>query len=334
MKGKKYIAMSISKKLIIFTLSIFLLSAIVFFMSRLSPGDPLVSYYGERAERMSVEERQRSIERLGLDKPIYIQYGKWISNAVKGDFGISYKYKKDVLEVINGRMANTLILGGSGFILTFALALLLGIFCAYYEDKLIDKLICNIGNITSCIPEFYFSLILILIFCVNLKLLPSSGAYTIGREGDLLDRINHLILPLIVVIMSHLWYYAYMIRNMLLEEVRKEYVLLGVSKGIKKIRIIFTHCVRNILPSYISLMAISIPHIIGGTYIVEAVFSYPGIGSLSFESAKYHDYNMLMVICIITGIVVISSNILAQIINEKIDPQMKAKKIVDVQGGK
>jgi peptide/nickel transport system permease protein len=120
-----------------------------------------------------------------------------------------------------------------------------------------------------------------------------------------------------------------MIRNKLLEEVRADYVLLGRSKGLSKKDILFKHCLRNVLPSYISIMAISVPHVVGGTYIVETVFSYPGIGALSYESARFHDYNLLMVLCMMTGILVIFCNLLGQIINERIDPRMKATEIVE-----
>lgn len=315
--------MSYKKRIVIFLVSIFFLSVLVFAMSRLAPGDPLVSYYGERAERMSVEEKERAMNRLGLNEPIIVQYGKWIQNAAQGDFGISFKYKQDVLQVIEGRLVNTLILGGVGFFLTFFFALLLGIWCAFYEDKLLDRIICKVGTITSCIPEFWLSLVLILVFSVNLKLLPGSGAYDIGQSDNLASRMQHLILPLIVVIMSHLWYYAYMIRNKLLEEIRQDYVLLARAKGMSAGKIMFGHCVRNIMPAFISIMAISLPHIVEGTYIVEMVFSYPGIGTLSFESAKYHDYNMLMVLCLITGVIVIFGNITGQAISEHIDPRMK-----------
>ena len=124
-------------------------------------------------------------------------------------------------------------------------------------------------------------------------------------------------------------YYAYMIRNKLLEETRADYVLLGKSKGLDKKQIMFGHCLRNIMPTYISIMAISVPHVLGGTYIVEKVFSYPGIGTLSFESAQYHDYNLLMVLCMMTGILVIFCNLLGQIINERIDPRIKANEVVE-----
>ncbi|RDY23687.1 ABC transporter permease [Romboutsia maritimum] len=313
----------IFKKILQFITVIFLLSFIVFYMARLAPGDPLISYYGEGVERMSSKERENAMQKLGLDEPIYAQYIKWMKKAPTGDFGISFKYKQDVITVIGDVYINTIILGGLGYILTFMLSLLLGIFCTIHEDKFIDKAICKLGTITNCIPSFWVSLVLILIFSINLNLLPSSGAYSMGQDGNFLDRIGHLILPLIVLILSHLWYYAYMIRNKLLEEVREDYVLLCKAKGLSKKAIIYKHCLRNIMPSYISIMAISIPHILGGTYVVEQVFSYPGIGSLCFESAKYHDYNMLLVLCLITGVLVVFGNMLAQVINNHIDPRMR-----------
>lgn len=317
------------KKLLIFVVSIFLLSVIVFYIARLAPGDPLVSYYGERAEKMTAGERAWAEEKLGLHESITVQYGKWLGRAVRGDFGISYKYKMDVLEVIEGRVGNTLLLGGVGFVLIFVLALLLGIWCAWNEERLIDRAICKIGTVTSCIPEFWLSLVLILIFAVELKVLPSSGAYTIGKENDLGDRILHLILPMTVVVLGHLWYYAYLIRNKLLEEVRTDYVLLAKSKGVTGKSVIFRHCVRNIIPTYLSIMAISVPHILGGTYIIETVFSYPGIGTLSYESARYQDYNLLMVICLLSGALVILCNMIAQTINERIDPRMKGPDLTE-----
>ena len=316
------------KKALVFLLSVFILSVAVFYISRLAPGDPLMSYYGERVEKMSVEEKEAAREKLGLNDPIHIQYIRWVENAAKGDFGISFKYKQDVMEVIGQRIGFTLILGGIGFVLTFVGALLLGVLCAWYEDKWVDRVLCKGGTLLSCIPEFWLSLVLILVFAVTLHWLPSSGAYDIGYKDDVLNRIEHLILPLIIVVLQHLWYYAYMIRNKLLEETRADYVLLGKSKGLSKKEIMFKHCLRNILPSYISIMAISVPHVVGGTYIVETVFSYPGIGALSYESARYHDYNLLMVLCMMTGILVIFCNLIGQIINEKIDPRIKANEVV------
>ena len=317
------------KKALVFFLSVLILSVAVFYISRLAPGDPLMSYYGERVEKMSVEEKETAREKLGLNDPIHVQYIRWVGKAVKGDFGISFKYKQDVMEVIGQRIGSTLLLGGIGFVLTFLGALGLGILCAWFEDRWPDRILCKGGTIISCIPEFWLSLVLILVFAVMLHWLPSSGAYDVGKKSDFLNRVEHLILPLTVVVVQHLWYYAYMIRNKLLEETRADYVLLAKSKGLSRRQVMFGHCLRNIMPSYISIMAISVPHVMGGTYIVETVFSYPGIGSLSYESARYHDYNLLMVLCMLTGIFVIFCNLIGQVINEKIDPRIKASEVVE-----
>lgn len=326
MKGE--LAAYWGKKILFFVSNIFLLSILVFTISRLAPGDPLVSYYGERAEKMSQEEREWAENRLGLRDPVSVQYIRWLENAFRGDFGISYKYKMDAVEVIRGRIGNTLLLGGIGFLLIFSMSLLLGVLCAWHEGKLLDRMICSVGTITSCVPEFWMSLVLILIFAVNLKWLPSGGAYSIGKADDWKDRILHLILPMIIVVLTHLWYYAYLIRNRLLEEIRADYVLLARAKGLKRHQVMLRHCLRNVMPSYFSIMAISVPHILGGTYIVEMVFSYPGLGTLSYESARYKDYNLLMLLCMLSGILVILCNMAAQAINERIDPRMKADDIV------
>ena len=173
-----------SKKFAIFVLSVIILSVIVFWISRLTPTDPLQSYYGERTEKMTVEQKAAAREKLGLNDPITVQYVRWIEEAVRGDFGISYKYKQPVLAVIQGRAGNTIILGGIGFLLTFAGALAVGMLCARHEGSIFDRIMCKAGTFSSCIPEFWLALVLILLFCVTWKILPSSGAYTIGKESS------------------------------------------------------------------------------------------------------------------------------------------------------
>lgn len=307
-----------------FLLSVAVLSLGVFFLSRLAPVEPLQAYYGERVEKMSPEEREQARARLGLDEPLPVQYLCWVRNALRGDFGISYQYKQDVLEVIGQRMGNTLALGGLGFLLTALGALGLGTLCAWFEGRWPDRLLCRLGAFTSCIPEFWLSLLLILVFSVILRWLPSSGAYSVGG-GGLLDRAVHLVLPMTVVLFGHLWYYAYMLRSRLLEETRADYVLLARAKGLSRRRVLLGHCLRCALPSYISLLAVSVPHILGGTYIVETVFAYPGLGALSYESARYGDYNLLMVLCMLAGITVIFCGTLGQILSERLDPRVRGR---------
>ncbi len=315
----------IGKQLLSFLLSFLLLTVAVFYISRLTPTDPLVSYYGERAEKMSVAEKEQARERLGLNAPIHVQYFRWVSCALQGDFGISYQYKQPVTAVVSQRIGNTCLLVGVGFVLVFVLSLVLGLVCAWLEDTFLDRCICKAGTLVSCIPEFWLSLVLILVFSVSLGWLPSSGAYSVGKQADTLDRIVHLILPVTVVVMSHLWYYAYLLRNKLLEEIRSEYVQLCKAKGLGKRRILFRHCLPNAMPAFLGIMALALPHILGGTYVVEMVFGYPGLGTLSYESARYADYNLLMVLCVLTGAVVMALNSLGGTVSGWVDPRLRAK---------
>lgn len=311
------------RRLLLLVLCMFLLSIAVFFIARLAPGDPLQSFYGDALELMTETEKEAARERLGLQAGLCTQYVHWLAQAFQGDFGLSFKYKMPVLDVIRPLIGNTLLLGLLAYVLVFALAVVLAVFCVLYEDRSIDKAICKIGTATYYIPGFWLGVVLVLIFSVNLGWLPSSGAYDVGMKGNIGNRVQHLILPLIVMITSHLWYYAYMIRNKLLDEVRKDYVLFAKAKGCTGREIVWKHCLRNVAPTIVNIMAISIPHVTGGTVVVEAVFHYPGIGNLAVESAKYHDYNLLMVTVLLTGMAVFAGSFIAQTVNEEIDPRMK-----------
>ena len=309
-----------------------LLSIAVFVIARLCPGDPLKAYYGDGAEHMSEMEKDAARERLGLNDSIATQYFRWFENLTEGNLGLSYKYKQPVTAVIGNVWLNTLLLGIIAYLATFALAIALGMFCALREDRPADRIICRIGTISANVPSFFLALLLILVFSVNLGILPSGGAYDLGKSGDWLNRAVHLILPVSVLVLQHLWYYAYMVRNKLLEETRKDYVLLCKAEGIPRRTILCRHCFRNIMPSMLVIMAISLPHILGGTYVVEMVFGYPGLGTLSFEAAMYQDYNMLMALTMLTGGAVLIFNMLAQVLSERIDPRMEYEKLLQEAG--
>lgn len=310
-------------RLLGFALAMLVLSVVAFCFARCAPGDPLQSFYGDAVESMNTEELAAARTRLGLDASLTTQYVRWIGNAFHGDFGLSLKYKIAAMDVVSPLIGNTLILGLTAYLLVFLLATLLAVACALHEDTIPDRMICKIGTTVYYLPPFWLGVVLILIFSIHLRWFPSSGAYDIGRAGDVLNRVQHMILPLVVMIVSHLWYYAYMIRGKLLDELRQDYVLLAKEKGLTKRQIVWKHCLRNVAPTIVSIMAISVPHVLSGTYIAESVFNYPGIGALSIESAKYHDYNLLMLLVLITGALVILSSMVAQTINEVIDPRMK-----------
>ena len=177
----------IGKKIVVFLCSLLVLSVLVFTISHLTPTDPLQSYYGERVEKMSVEEKEATREKLGLNDPVPTQYFRWVQNALQGDFGVSYKYRQPVTQVIRGRIGNTVILGGIGFVFTFAGALLLGLLCAAKENSVFDRVMCKVGTLSSCIPEFWLSLVFILLFSVIWRILPSSGAYRPYPPSDHAD---------------------------------------------------------------------------------------------------------------------------------------------------
>ena len=312
---------SLLRKAALLVLMLLALSLAVFYISRLTPGDPLQSYYGDAVQSMSSAE-------LDAARPIWEQYQRWAGNVLDGDFGMSLKYKRPVVDVVLPLLGNTLLLGGLAYALVFVLAIALALLCARFEHSALDRLICRVGTTAYYVPAFWLGVLLVLVFSVNLEWLPSSGAYSYGKAGDIADRARHLVLPLAVMVASHLWYYAYMIRNKLLDEVRRDYVLLARSKGLGRTRVLWSHCLRNVMPTVVGIMAISIPHVLSGTYVAEAVFNYPGIGLLAISSAKYHDYNLLMLMVLFTGAMVIISSLLAQSINEAIDPRIKSGEVV------
>lgn len=315
----------IAKKVLQLIVSLIILSLIVFFVSRLAPGDPLRAYYGESVERMTAEQLQNAEHRLGLDRSLPVQYLTWAGNALRGDLGISYQYKQPVTDVIGSVIGNTVLLTAVSFLLIAVLGLMLAIFCVRREGSTADRLICRAGVAANSIPEFFMALILILVFAVKLGVLPQSGVTSIGGGGAA-DRLLHLILPVAAIVISHIWYCAYLMRNRLSDEMSREYVLMCKVKGLTEHQIIYRHCVRNIMPSVVSIMAVFLPHLLGGAYVIEMVFSYPGIGRLGLESAQYHDYNLLMTVCLITGASVMIVNMVAQVINEKLSPDMKEER--------
>lgn len=312
------------RSLLVLAVSMVVLSAAVFAVARSAPGDPLVSYYGERAEKLTAEERYQAEERLGLHQSLPVQYVRWAENALHGDWGISFKYKMPVTEVVAARLGNTLLLGGLGFLLLTVLSAVAALVCAWQEGRFIDRLLCKVGTIVSCVPEFWLSLALILLFSVTLGWLPASGAYSV-YGGGVGDRLAHLVLPLTVVVLSHLWYFAYMLRSRLLQEMGEDYALLAQVKGLRRWQVLVRHGLRNALPSYLSLLAVSLPHVLGGTYIVETVFSYPGLGTLAYESARYQDYHLLMVVCLLSGFVVMAANMAAKALSRRLDPRLRGE---------
>ncbi len=317
----------LAQRLLRLLVMLFLLSLLVFLMARLSPGDPLRSWYGDGVERMSEAEKAAMAHKLGLDQSLPVQYAIWLRGTLTGDLGISLKYKKPVTTVMGNVLLNTVALGVLSYVLTFLIAFRMGQKCALSEGSLRDRWLTRWSITVGSIPSFFLALLLILIFAVQLPIFPTGGAYSYGMKYSLPDRLWHLVLPTAVIVLGHVGYYGLMVRSLLAEETRKDYVLLLKSQGIPKTEIVNRCCTRNILSAMIPTMSMAVPHLLGGTYVVEMVFGYPGIGTLTFESALYKDYNLLMAITLLTGAIVIFCNFFGEILSARVDPRIRERRI-------
>lgn len=302
-----------------------ILSLVVFLLARACPGDPLRSWYGDGVDRMSEVQKKTMRHSLGLDQPVLNQYGIWLWNLLHGNLGISLKYKQPVTAVIGNCLGNTLVLGLISYLATFLLAFRWGESCVLQEGSHRDRWLQRLGVVTGNIPSFFLGLVLILIFAVQIPLFPTGGAYSYGMQGNLANRIWHLVLPCGVLVLGHVGYYGLMVRNLLAEEIRKDYVLLHKAQGIPSQRIVRKFCRKNILSAMIPAMAMAVPHLLGGTYVVEMVFSYPGLGTLALESALYKDYNLLMAVTLMTGALVIVCNMLGEHLSGRVDPRLSSE---------
>lgn len=314
---------SIVKTLINIVVSFFSLSFLTFMMAHIMPGDPLYAMFGESAEKISSVQRMRIIENMGLNKPLLYQYKDWLTNFFQGNLGISFKYNLPVKDILLKALGNTLFLGIITIVTIMIFSLLLGFLCALNEGSFIDKALVKLGTFFYCVPGFWLALIFVLIFSVKAGLLPSSGVYRMGNEGDLVDRLIHTILPWLVVFVGHLGYYSNFVRDKIIEELKEDYLVTAKAKGMPKHRILFNHLLRNVMASYITLIAISVNHLLSGSLVIESIFSYPGIGKYIFEAAKYHDYTLLMGGIIIIGIIIILCNVVSDMFCKFIDPRIR-----------
>lgn len=304
-------------------LSLWLLSIIIFVLSRLLPGSPLNALLGANADLLGELRREAALKDLGFDRPLYLQYLGWLGRLLQGDLGFSLYYKQPLSELLPPLLGNSLILGGLSYLLILILAPALALLCVRHEGRLVDRLICRIGSVCYFLPAFWLALILIMVISVNLQWLPGSGAYTAGAVPTAGDRLRHLILPVMVLVLSHVWYYGALLRGRLCLEVRQPYVLTARACGETPWRILLLICLKAAMPLWINLLAVSAAHIAGGTMVVEAVFNYPGLGLAAVIAAKNHDYELLMLITLLCGSLIIAAALAARGVTALIDPRFK-----------
>jgi peptide/nickel transport system permease protein len=307
------------RRLIHALITLLLISLITFTIIHLAPGGPSILQDPE----MSQEEAAILRRNMGLDQPLYVQYAKWLYNILRGDFGRSMLHGQPVLRIIGARLWATVILALAGIIITLAVGLPLGVLCALHRNSWLDRLMTLLTFGTISIPPFWLGIMLILIFAVRLRWLPSAGMQTVGAETVSLDLISHLVMPALVLASFTLAQVIRYTRSSLGDVLRENYILVARAKGLTEHTVLARHALKNALIPVVTIIGLMLPSLIGGAAITETVFAWPGIGRLAVDAAFKRDYPVIMGITILVSIAVIASNLLVDLIYPLFDPRIK-----------
>jgi peptide/nickel transport system permease protein len=297
------------------------------------PGGPLARL--ELDADVKPEDIARIRANLGLDKPIWMQYFVWVgalpnsrgefSGLLQGDLGVSFINQSSVREEIMTRLPNTLLLTGLSLVVSFLVAIPVGVWSAIKQYSWFDNLATVLSTAGISIPAFWFGLIAILVFSVKLRWLPSGGMYTLGKEKDLVDLIRHLIMPVAILSILNVAGWNRFVRASVLEVTNQDYVRTARAKGLAERLVTFRHILRNSLIPVVTLIGLAVPRLVGGSLITETIFGWPGMGRLAFHAATARDYSMIMGTLVIGTVMVIVGNILADITYTFLDPRVTAK---------
>lgn len=288
----------------------FLLSAIVFWSIRLIPVDAASIVLGPFA---TPEQKTLATKKLGLDKPVYIQYLRYLQQIGDGDLGTSIRSGKPVSELIVHALPYTLLLGGVSMAISYLIAIPMGVVSALRQNTIVDQLCMMFALIGMAIPAFWLGLLLILIFSVRLNWLPAIGA----------DSWRHLILPAVALSLEGTALTARLTRSAMLEVLRQDYVRVARAKGLSERRTLWGHALRNAMIPIISLAGLRLGWIVGGAVIVEQIFAWPGMGRLLVESILNRDYPVVQAVLVLLGITVILSSVLADVLYALVDPRVR-----------
>lgn len=300
---------------------LFFISLVSFLLVKLAPGDPVQAYI---TPRMSPEDIERIRHSLGLDKPMFMQYLLWLKNVLQGDLGYSLIYHRPVLTMIAERIPATLGLMGASLILAMVLAIPLGLVAGAYKHRWLDHFLNMFAYIGISVPIFWFGILLITVFSVQLNWLPSMGMRTIGMEDSWLDVVRHGILPCIALSFYNLSNYVRYIRSNTITQLSADYVQTQLAYGATRRSILFRHVLKNVLLPVITLFGISFGELVVGAYVTESVFSWPGMGLLGIQSITSLDYPLIMAMIMLSSTMLIVGNLLADMLYRVADPRIKA----------
>lgn len=307
---------------------LFLVSISVFAMMHLVPGGPM-GVYGKNPN-LTPEALKNLEAKLGLDQPLHIQYLRWLEKAVQGDFGYSYDTKRPALREIADRLPATLYLMLFTFFAVLLVSIPLGIISALKQYSALDLIVTGLSFAGQALPVFWIGLVLMLIFYAWLKnpatgkgLLPASGMYTLGQPFSIVDWAKHLVLPSLTLGLAWVSWYSRYVRASMLEVINSDYIRTARAKGLNEWRVVFLHALKNAAIPVVTVVAMDLPTVFGGALYVEQIFSWPGMGRLFFRAAERRDYPVLMAVVMISAVLIILSNLLADIVYAYLDPRIR-----------
>ncbi|WP_430882560.1 ABC transporter permease [Fusibacter sp. JL216-2] len=303
---------------------ILVISICIFGIIKLAPGSPVGTNLDPRA---TPEQKAMEKERLGLDKPLHIQYTMWLSRVAQGDLGKSFIYQKPVKDVIGPYLKNTFILNIPVFILAFGISIPVGIHSAVKRYSIFDNFWTVFSLVGISIPSFFFALLLIYTFAVKIQILPINGMVEAGSETSgfayAVEVAQHMVLPGIVLTIASLASYVRYTRNGMLEVINQDYIRTARAKGLNEKVVIYKHGFRNALLPIVTLLGYSLIFLLSGSVITETVFNWPGMGRVLLESVTMRDYNLMMAVMMLYAILTLIGNLLADIGYALVDPRVK-----------
>jgi len=304
------------------------ITVISFGIMHVAPGEPAVVGQ-EFNPKVSAHDRERLRAYYGLDKPLYEQYWNWLKRLSVLDFGKSFSAdQRDVLEKISERLPITIWINVLAMIFILAVAIPIGVFSAVHQNSWADRAATVFVFIGFAIPSFWLGLLLMIGFGVNLNWLPVSGIHDydwqqMGFWQQILDVARHLILPVFVSAIGGLAGMSRFMRTGMLDVIRSDYITTARAMGIQENRIRYRYALKNALLPIITLLGLSIPGLIGGSVIIEQLFSIPGMGLLFFEAVMARDYPLVMGITVIGAVLTLAGNLLADLSYAWVDPRIR-----------
>jgi len=314
------------KKLSYLFIMLFIISLISFIAINLAPNSFFAS--GELNPNITEESLAHLKEVYGLDKPMFMQFYSWVLNMFQLDFGISFSSGAMVKDEILSRIPITLTINLLSMFFIFIISLYLGIKAALNKGSFFDRFVEQLSLLSFSLPSFYLALLGVLVFAVNSDILPISGLHTSGIEKESFayykDTAWHLILPISIIIFGGIGSLTLYIKSLSVEILKSDYMFFAKARGLNKKQILRYYILPNLYPPVITLLGLSLPGIIGGSVILETIFSIDGMGLLFFQSALSRDYPIIMGILIIGAFLTLLGNIIADLILLKLNPNFKS----------